>query len=179
MMMNMNVAVFCMILGVTLAGAAEPQPTLAKPLEPLRPFLGKTWKGPFKSSTPDKPKYDVARWERALNGQAVRVLHSVGDGAYGGETLITWNNKTKELQFHYFTTAGFTTHGTMTFEGSKVLTTEKVTGNQNGISEVKATTELLPDGRMHTKSRYFKQGQWVDGHEVTYTETPGAEVVFR
>ncbi len=41
-------------------------------LEPLRPFLEKTYTGVFKSSTSEKPVVDVLRWERALNGKAVR-----------------------------------------------------------------------------------------------------------
>jgi hypothetical protein len=31
-------------------------------LEPLRPLLGKTWKGAFSNSKPDNPTVDVARW---------------------------------------------------------------------------------------------------------------------
>ena len=54
---------------------------LAEQLKPFAPLLGKTWKGEFKNSTPEKPLFDVARWVRALNGKAVRVLHSVYDGA--------------------------------------------------------------------------------------------------
>ena len=167
------------ILTVSLAFAAEPSGNLAKPLEPLRPFVGKTWKGHFKNSTPAKPKYDVARWERSLNGQAVRILHSVNEGDYGGETIITWDREAKELQFHYFTTAGFSTRGTIAFEGSKMITHEKVIGNQDSITEVKATTELLPDGQMRVKSRYLKNGEWTDGRDTTYRETPGAKVVFK
>jgi hypothetical protein len=59
------------------AFAARAADTLAKELEPLRSFIGKTWKGQFKGSTPEKPKVDIAKWERALNGQAVRIFHSV------------------------------------------------------------------------------------------------------
>jgi hypothetical protein len=54
-------------------------------------LLAKTWKGALKSSEPDKlatanlpearPVVDVMRWERALNGKAIRVLHSINDGA--------------------------------------------------------------------------------------------------
>src|SRR5262245_33334512 len=56
--------------------AAEAE-SLDEHLAPLRPFLGKTWKGEFKNSTPEKPRFDISRWERALNGKAVRVVHSV------------------------------------------------------------------------------------------------------
>ncbi|MBN2056220.1 hypothetical protein JW905_14945 [bacterium] len=40
---------------------------------------------------PDNPKYDVSRWERALNGPAIRILHSVNDSYYSGETLLFWD----------------------------------------------------------------------------------------
>ena len=47
---------------------AEPNPHF----EPLKPLLGKTWRGVFPNSKPDKPVVDVSRFELALNGQAVR-----------------------------------------------------------------------------------------------------------
>lgn len=55
-------------------------PSLDPHLAPLRPFLGKTWKGAFENSKPGKPTVGVQRWERALNGKAVRLLHSSNDG---------------------------------------------------------------------------------------------------
>jgi hypothetical protein len=54
-----------------------------------------------------------------------------------------------------------------------------VTGNQNGVTEVKGTTRLEEDGRMLTRSYYLQNGQWVEGHAVTYRETQGEEVIFR
>jgi len=64
---------------------------LSEHLRPLGQFIGKTWRGKSPNADPDKPFEDVSRWERALNGQAVRILHSVNEGAYGGETLIVWD----------------------------------------------------------------------------------------
>ena len=151
---------------------------LSPHLKPLAPFLGKTWKGTFSNSTAEKPMHDVSRWERALNGQAVRILHSVNNGEYGGETLIIWDPARKSLVYYYFTTAGFYTHGTMTYDDGKFTSYEEVTGNQNGITAVKATGEILPDGRMRSRARYLKNGQWVDGHEIIYQEDPTAEVRF-
>lgn len=152
---------------------------LVPQLEVLRPYLGKTWKGFFADSTPEKPMYDIATWERALNGQAVRTLHSVNDGEYGGESIIFWDSVKQSLVYFYFTTAGFYTNGTMTFEEGKVISHEYVTGNQNGITEVKSIAEILPDGKLHNKSQYFQNGQWVDGHEITYEEAPNAKVIFK
>jgi hypothetical protein len=93
----------------------------------LRPFIGKTWKGEFKSSTPEKPRFDISKWERALNGKACAFFTQSNNGEYGGETLIAWNAKTERLESHYFTTAGFATHGTVSIEGSKLITHEQLT----------------------------------------------------
>src|SRR5262245_61182007 len=50
---------------------AEGDSSLDSHLEPLRSLLGKTWKGAFKDSKPEKPTVDVSRWERILNGKAI------------------------------------------------------------------------------------------------------------
>lgn len=161
------------------ARSQDKQPSLSEHLKEFTPFLGKTWKGEFASSTPERPMHDVSRWERALNGQAVRILHSVNDGLYGGETLIVWDRKKESLVFVYFTTAGFYTQGTMKWQDGKMVSHETVTGNEQGITEVRATGEVLPDGRLHSKSEYFQSGKWVPGHEVFYKEDPDAKVVFK
>jgi hypothetical protein len=166
------------ILGFIASAAAQQATNFSKALEPFRPFL-KTWKGHFKNSTPEKPNFDVQRWERALNGRGVRILHSVNNGAYGGESMIVVNPKTAALEFYYFTTAGFYTRGTIEFEGDKMITHEEVTGNDDGITKVKGTTELLPGGKMRVLTQYFKKGAWETGRDMTYEESPSAEVVFK
>ena len=169
--------VWCLALAVNAWGADRP--ALESHLEPLRPLLDKTWKGPFKSSTPDKPVVDVMRWERALNGKAVRVLHSVNDGSYGGETIFMWDEKKQAVGYHYFTTAGFTTVGTVNFKENKLITHEVVTGSSGGVTEVKATSELLPDGTFRVTTEHLREGKWQTGREVVYREDPEAKVVFR
>lgn len=148
-------------------------------LEKFRPLLGKTWRGEFKNSTPEKPVVDISKWERALNGQAVRTLHSINQGEYGGETLIFWSEEKKSLVYHYFTTANFQTTGTMTFDGTKFTSLEKVSGQAGGITEVKAVGEVRADGSLLIKSEYFKSGEWTPGRETVYREDPKAEVVFK
>jgi hypothetical protein len=159
--------------------AAGDQSVLNAQLEPFRPLLEKTWKATFKNSTPDKPTIDVQRWERALNGQAVRVLHSINDGVYGGETIFIWDEQRKIIAYYYFTTESFMTSGTLEVKAGKFITHENVKGNANGVTEVRATSELLPDGKFHVKAEYFKNGQWMLGHEASYEETATAKVVFR
>jgi len=161
-----------------LLAAGDPPP-LDSHLEPLRPWLEKTWKGEFKNSTPEKPVVDVARWERALNGKAVRILHSINDGVYGGETIVMWDEEKQSVAYHYFTTAGFRTSGTMTFKDGKILTHEIVTGNAGGVSEVRGTSEMRPDGDLNVKTEYLKNGEWTPGREATYRDDTKASVVFK
>jgi hypothetical protein len=148
-------------------------------LEPLRPLLGKTWRGEFVNSKPDKPIVDVSRWERALNGKAVRMLHSINDGVYGGETIFRWDDAGQSVSYHYFTTEGFMTQGTMAFKDGKLITNEKVTGDADGVTEVRGTSEFLADGAFHVKTEYFVKGEWKPGHEATYREAPAASVNFK
>ena len=104
------------------APAGTNAPSLDPHLEPMRPLLNKTWRGPFKGSRPDKPVVDVMRAERALNGRAIRSLHSINEGSYGGETIYMWSEQKKAVTYHYFTTAGFMTTGTLRFDDGKWVT---------------------------------------------------------
>lgn len=164
---------------LSMVAGAIAQDDLDENLQAFKPFLGKTWKGDLSDPDMNKPAIDVSRWERALNGQAVRVLHSVNNGEYGGESIIVWDNAKKSLVYYYFTTAGFFTHGTMKVENGKFISHEYVTGNANGVTEVKGTGEVTADGKMISKSQYLQNGKWIDGHSAVYTEDAAAHVVFK
>ncbi len=173
---------FAVLAGMTLVAGGCPALATGQaedPFAPFDPFLGRTWRGVFAGSTPEKPTIDVSRWERALNGQAIRVLHSVNDGEYGGETLIVHDREKQSLVYYYFTTAGFFTQGTAAFEDGKFVSSERVTGNANGITEVRSVGEILPDGRLLSKAEYLRDGEVAGGREVTYAEDPTAQVIFR
>jgi hypothetical protein len=176
--LNSRSFLICCLLGTSSISGAD-RPPLEPQLEPLRPFLDKTWKGAFKDSRPENPIVDVMRWERALNGKAVRVLHSVNEGAYGGETIFRWDTTKQAVTYYYFTTAGFMTVGSASFKDGKVITHEVVTGSSGGVSEVRGTSELLPDGKIHVKTEHLKDNEWQVGREVTYNEDPGSKVIFK
>jgi hypothetical protein len=106
-------------------------------------------------------------------------LHSINEGVYGGEILMMWDEQKQQVSYHYFTTAGFMTIGTVRFENGKFITHEKVTGSVEGTTEVRAVNEVGSDGSLHVKSEYLKSGTWVPGHEVTYREDASAKVIFR
>lgn len=148
-------------------------------LKVFEPLVGKTYRGEFADSTPEKPNRDVSQWERALNGRGVRILHSVNDGEYGGETMVMWDAKEKKIAFWYFTTAGFYTTGHFDIDGDTWTSSEKVAGNQNGITEVKATSIISADGTLQVSSQYLQNGNWVKGHEIKYTPATDAKVIFK
>jgi hypothetical protein len=171
-------ALACLLLAAGLAQAQPPAESyLDEHLAGFRPFLGKTFRGELKDSTPAQPMVDVSHWEIALAGKAVRNLHSLNDGAYCGETLIFWDSTTQSLIYYYFTSGGFYTQGTMRLEGTTFIAHEKVTGEVEGITEVRATGELLADGTLKTSSEYLKNGEWVPGHGAVYREAPDAKVI--
>ena len=153
--------------------------SLSDQLKPLEPYIGKTYKGEFANSTPEKPIFDIQYWERILNGNGVKIIHSVNDGEYGGESIIMWDLISNSFKSWYFTTAGFYTVATVTFEDNKMIFIEDVTGNQNGITQVKSTLELLSNGNMHTKAHYLVNGEWQDGHEISYKEDSKVKVKFK
>jgi hypothetical protein len=166
-------------LGGTLGTLAAGDVPLNPHLEPLRPLLDKTWKGTFSDSKPDRPTVDVGRWERVLNGQAVRRVHSVNEGAYGGEALLVWDDQQKRISFYYFTTAGFMSIGTLDFKDGKFISHENIKGSADGITEVRSISELLPNGKFYLRAEYLKDGKWTFGREITYEESPGSKVVFK
>jgi hypothetical protein len=161
-------------LAALLAGAAAAE----SPLDVFKPFCGKTWQGEF--TGPDGARMvDVSRWELILGGKAVRTVHSLNDGVYGGESLMFWDGERETLAFVYVTTAGFRTEGTIAVDGATFTSHEVVHGSADGITEVRATSHLKEDGTMETVSEYLRDGTWTPGHTVTYVEAPDAEVRFR
>jgi hypothetical protein len=170
--------VFVCLAG-SLSNFAMAEAPLNPHLEPLRPLLNKTWKGTFSDSKPDKPTIDIGRWEPALNGQAVRRLHSVNDGAYGGEALLIWDDQQQRILLYYFTTSGFMSIGTLDFKDGKFIGHEDIQGNAGGITEVRSVSEFLPNGKFHVRAEYLKDGKWTFGREIVYEESPASKIVFK
>lgn len=165
-------------LAVLLVSSSASAQGINEHLRPLAPFVEKTWRGEFANSNSENPSVDVSRWEWALNGQAIRILHSINDGEYGGETIIMWSPEDESLVGYYFTTAGFMTKSTIRLEDDRFMSHEYVSGHEGGITEVSAVAEIMPDGRLVSSSRYLRNGEWEDGHSVTYREAPEAQVRF-
>ena len=152
---------------------------LSEHLKPFEPYIGKTFKGEFAHSTKDKPVFDISHWERILNGMAVKITHSVNNGEFGGVSIITWDAKKNSLVSSYFTTAGFTTNAIMHFEDGKLISLEDVTGNEKGITKIKAVIEFVENGDLKNSSKYFMNNEWVDGHTIYYIQSPESKITFK
>lgn len=85
----------------------------------------------------------------------------------------------RSVVYHYFTTAGYTTTGTMSFGNGKILTNEKVSGNAGGVTEVRGTAEITPEGTFRMKTEYLKDGKWQPGRDLKYREDATATVIFK
>lgn len=146
-------------------------------LKVFEDYLG-TWQSVFEMKEGKPSVTDVSKWERALNGKAVRTLHSINDGDYGGESLIFYDNAKQKIVFYYFTTAEFFTQGTIEIVNeSTFIAYEDVTGNENGITKVKSTSKLLKD-TMEVSTSYLKKGKWTKPESRTYLHS-SAQVVFK
>ncbi len=167
----------CLLLAQGLS--ATEQPALQAELEVFRPYLDKTWQGTL-SQPGQPPMTDISHWERALNGTAIKVRHSVNQGDYGGETFIFYDKATQALTYYYFTTAGFYTHGTMQFDdkSGQLIAEEEVKNNKNGITRVRSKS-LLQANKLQTSSEYLQNGKWLPGHSAEYKLAPAAQVVFK
>jgi hypothetical protein len=177
----MNRLLLCIAVLICQPLFAAGQEVLHPKLEPLRPYLDQHWQGELTQPGSDKKVVDRSIWSRALNGQAIKTVHSINHGDYGGESFIFWDEAKQSLAFYYFTTAGFYTHGTMQYDANvgQIVALEKVENNQNGVTEVKSFSRIMPDGTMEVKSSYLQNGNWVDGHSATYRKVAQQQIIFK
>jgi len=151
----------------TFSYADENNLTLNKQLAVFHPFLG-TWQANFEVAQGEKPIQDVGKWERALNGKAIRTAHSINEGEYGGESMIFYDSKKELLVFYYFTTAGFYTKGTLkVLSPTQFVAYEDVTGSKEGITKVKSMSELK-DEKFIVSTSYLKKGEWTKPEQRIY-----------
>lgn len=160
--------------------SAATEPVLHPELEVFRPFLDSYWEGDLTEPGKEKKMIDRSVWRRALNGQAIKTVHSINEGEYGGETMIFWDEKQQKIAYYYFTTAGFYTHGTMSYDKvTKVIEAlENVENNAQGITQVRSRSMLDQSGKLEVSSEYLQKGKWVKGHSASYKLVPHTEVKF-
>jgi len=150
---------------------------LSPQLQVFAPYLG-TWQSTFNTPAGKPPVVDVSMWERHLNGNAIRTLHSINDGEYGGESIIFFDKKRDSLVFYYFTTAEFFTTGTIEMlSDTSFVAYEDVEGNADGITKVKSVSEMSPE-KMTVSTSYLKKGKWTEPEHRIYTRS-SKSVIFK
>ena len=144
----------------------------------MKPFIGNTYKGNFINSTKENPMVDILSFERALNGNAVKVIHSVNNGEFGGETMVMWNPEKGSLQSWYFTSAGYLTIQNVQIKKDTFISIENVERNQNGITKVKTIIEVLHGNQITKRTKYLMNNLWKDGSETIYNKVQDDKPVF-
>ena len=163
---------------IFISGQTKSKTFLSEHLTGLKPFIGNTYKGNFINSTKENPMTDVLSFERALNGNAVKVTHSVNNGEYGGETMVMWNSEKEGLQSWYFTSAGSLTIQNVQIKKDTFISIEDVAGNQNGITKVKTIIEVLHGDQIQKRTKYLMNNLWKDGSEIIYNKVNDLKPVF-
>ncbi|KGK00624.1 hypothetical protein [Thalassotalea sp. ND16A] len=153
---------------LALASLVQANPSNLNPkLQVFANFLG-TWEANFKMMDGNPSVVDVTTWERALNGKAIRTLHSINDGMYGGESLIFWDKAQQKIVFYYFTTADFFTRGHIEIiDDYKFVAYEDVSGSDDGITQVKSTS-TLQGKNIVVSTAYLKNSKWTEPEVRTY-----------
>ena len=163
---------------IFISGQTKSKTFLSEHLNGMKPFIGNTYKGNFINSTKENPMIDIISFERALNGNAVKVTHSVNNGEYGGETMVMWNPENGELQSWYFTSAGSLIIQNVQIKKDTFISIENVERNQNGITKVKTIIEVLHGNQIKKRTKYLMNNLWKDGSETIYKKVHDHKPVF-
>ncbi|MGZ9100487.1 MAG: copper chaperone PCu(A)C [Brevundimonas sp.] len=142
---------------------------------PFEHLVGRSWRGV--GTGPDAAE-DIQRWDWAVGGHAVRVVHSVGGGAYAGETLIFRDKASGGFIFHYFTSGGFHTTGVMRPTGPGAFEAEETVHGLDGFPPIRSTLVMGADGVHRARSFQQENGAWVEKGGFDYREDPSAVPVM-
>lgn len=174
------ILIFIFLLSPLAAAKNSEEKALAKELAMFQPYLG-TWYSVFKEENGKPVVSDVSKWQRVLNGKALKTIHSVNNGAYGGESIIFWDKKKNKLVFYYFTTADFMTQGEIEIlSPNSFVAYEDVDGNSEmskGISKVRSTSTLSKD-KLVVSTSYLKNGEWTKPEQREYRRST-KKVIFQ
>ena len=152
---------------------------LSKHLLGFDNFIDKKFKGEFYNSTKEKPLIDVIYFERILNGEAIRISHSVNRGEYGGQYIITWNSDIERIESYYFSTGGEIRVSIVSIIDKEITIEEDFSKNKNGIQKVKKIYRINEEGFLENHIEYLINNLWVKSHEMNYAQNDSAKIIFR
>ena len=152
---------------------------LSKNLLGFEKFLGKRFQGEFYNSTKENPLMDIIYFERILNGEAIRITHSVNHGEYGGEYIIAWNSDKGKIESYYFSTGGEIRVSSINITNNEISIKEDFSKNKNGIQKVKKIFRLGAEGSLENNIKYMINNMWIKSHEMIYFRNDSAKIIFR
>ena len=152
---------------------------LSKHLLDFEIFIGKKFQGEFYNSTKENPLMDIIYFERILNGEAIRISHSVNNGEYGGEYIITWNSDKGKIESYYFSTGGEIKVSNIDIIDNEISIKEDFSQNENGIQKVKKIFRLGAEGYLENNIKYMINNIWIKSHEMIYTRKDSAKIIFQ
>ncbi len=115
---------------------------------------------------------DISYSEIILDGRGFQSTHQFADGGYGGRAIYFYDEGKRDYIFHYFTTAGFHTTGSVEMNENGFTATEKVNGHDT-IDEVHSSVQFNGQ-EMIVSARYKNNdGTWREGMERTYKPFKG------
>ena len=152
---------------------------LSKHLLDFEIFLGKRFQGEFYNSSKENPLVDIIYFERILNGEAIKITHSVNHGEYGGEYIIAWNSDKGKIESYYFSTGGEIRVSSIDITNNEISIKEDFSKNKNGIQKVKKIFRLDAEGSLENNVSYMINNMWVKSHEMIYSRNDSAKIIFR
>ncbi len=126
------------------------------PMKPFERFAGQTLIG--EGTGPDGASItDIAQWRFILGGRALQTTHRIKGSDYGGRTIFFFDEGAREYIFHYFTTAGFHTTGTIEVIDDGFKSSEKIL-NHPRFTEVRTMITFDGDTIIVRSTHIDKEG---------------------
>ena len=172
------------LLTISTTGLSGQAPALAQPVPevtdetpayaPMVPFENFThtlmrgeWTGDNGETV-----VDVSKGEMILDGRAFQGTHRIEGSAYGGRTIIFYDEAAQGYIYHYFTTAGFHTTGTIDITDQGYTASEKVQGHPT-IAQVASSLTIVGDTHLVDVKYQSHDGVWSDAPRRTYRPYEG------
>ncbi|MGI9288227.1 MAG: hypothetical protein ACR2P1_22775 [Pseudomonadales bacterium] len=122
---------FAFILMITTDSAnADGDSSLRAEMKSLQFLVGACWAGQF----PDGKRTDVHCFESVFAGMHLRDRHVVSGGSalYQGETIYSWNNNAKQIEYVYWNSYGGVSTGAATPGTGKIAFPDESYVGSNG-----------------------------------------------
>ena len=161
---------------VLTPAAAEDAALGYAPMVPFERLAGRTIRG--EGAGPNGETIaDIATYEFILGGRAIESEHRVEGTSYGGKTVIFYDETAQQYIFHYFTTAGFHTTGTINLTDDGFEATEAVHGHEK-FAAVKSVVTFDGEDVVLTSHHITHEGEISEGESRVYKPAPDAVVAY-